>query len=258
MSRLLIFDLDGTLVDSRDSILASIDFAMKSIGLGHLPLDRQRAVQLDLASSLRLSASMADYSVKDSEIQEFIAIYRRHHSQDPQGTMKLYPGTKEILQRLQESYELAVATTKHSAQAEHVLECLGVRLHFDFIQGTDPGLRYKPAPDILHAVLKKLDREPEEALYVGDSPHDMTAAHAAGMKAVGAVYGFSDEASLREAKAHHLLLNVAELEDVLASRLGGRSAVTHPAFRRRPSPERKRSAWTAAQLAIHSAASPRE
>ncbi len=258
MSRLLIFDLDGTIVDSRDSILASIAFALKQLGLAHLPLDQKRAVQLDLASSLKLAAAAGSYSLKDSEIQEFIRLYRKHHSSDPSATMTLYPGAKETLERLQESYELAIATTKHSAQAEHVLESLGVRMHFDFVQGTDPGMRYKPAPDILQAVLRRLEREAEEALYIGDSAHDMEAAHAAGMKAVGAAYGFSDEAALREARAHHLLFQFSEIEDALVSRLGGRASVTHPAFRRRPSPERKRSAWTAAQLAMHSSVASRD
>lgn len=247
MSRLLIFDMDGTLVDSRVSILSSIQFALKEIGRSHFEIDEVNALQQDLGTTFRAASERAREKVDEVKLKQFIDSYRKHHSENPAATMKPYEGVQDILSRLHEDFQLAVATTKHSAQAAHILERLEMAEFFDHIQGTDSGMKYKPAPDILHAVLAKLDRESHESLYVGDSPHDMHAAHAASMMAVGAAYGFVGKEILEQGKPHAWLHSFEDLLQVLQIE---RVAPARFSVRRRPSARRTRTAWTAAQLAM--------
>jgi len=249
MSRLLIFDLDGTLVDSKASILSSIRFALQETGYSHLEFNESLAVQQDLGTTFRAATERAQLALDEAKLQIFIETYRKHHSQNPAETMKAYDGIHDLLLRLHEDFQLAVATTKHSPQARHILGQLGLSEYFDHIQGTDPGMRYKPAPDILNIVLEKLERDPEESLYVGDSPHDMEAAHSARMMAVGAAYGFAGKESLETAKPHAWLHSPQDLYGVLEIE---RIAPIRFPLRGRPSARRTRTAWTAAQLAMRS------
>jgi phosphoglycolate phosphatase len=212
---LIIFDLDGTLVDSRDAILSSIRHALNDVGLASLDFDETRAVQQDLASTLREACQNSANVISENQIQSFIRSYRAHHSKEPHRTMRVYDGVIDSLAELSKKCDLAVATTKHSPQARHIVETLNLSHFFSVIQGTDPGMRYKPEPDILHAVLQLRGANAYEAAYVGDSPHDMMAAHAAGMRAVGAVYGFAGQRALAESSPHHWVSDPRELKSLL-------------------------------------------
>lgn len=246
--RLVIFDLDGTLIDSRDAILNSLRYALSETGFLDLEIDEEAAVQQDLRTTLLRAAEKKSQTIDEDRIIQFVKSYREHHSLEPHKTMRPYEGVEEMLARLREECALAIATTKHSHQAKHVLEKLGLLDYFDFVQGTDPGMKYKPEPDILNSVLTHLGKDPEESLYVGDSDHDMHAAHSARMMAVGAAYGFGSREKLERARPHICLDEPTDLFKVLEiERISSTRAM---AFHRRPSARRTRTAWTAAQLAM--------
>jgi len=196
MNQLLIFDLDGTLIDSRNAILSSIRFALKASNLQYLEVDEDKAVQQDLASSLVQAAKRRGEVLSSEKIDFFIRTYREHHSHNPFESMRPYEGVIEALEMLKEKHQLAIATTKHSEQARHIVRELKLEKYFSHIQGTDPGMRYKPAPDILHHTARVLKRDSREGVYFGDSPHDMEAAIAAEMRAIGVTYGFAGKKAL--------------------------------------------------------------
>jgi phosphoglycolate phosphatase len=210
--KLIVFDLDGTLIDSRRSILGSIDFALTQVGLEHFEIDPERAVQQDLASTIKQSAARGGYGISEDLIRRFISEYREHHAREPEATMKPFPFVPEVLKALKSSYALAVATTKHTEQAQHILQKLELIQFFDAVQGTDPGMRYKPAPDILLAVLRRLNFSATDALYIGDTVHDMTAAKAAGMRAVAVSFGYSRKEDLLTAEPHGWIHDLVELK----------------------------------------------
>ncbi|MBN8555094.1 MAG: HAD family hydrolase [Deltaproteobacteria bacterium] len=212
--RTLIFDLDGTLLDSKQSILTSIDFALNEIGHKGLSYDKRQAVQQDLATTLKKTGDLLGISFSEHQIASFIAIYRKHHSTSPEKTMVAYEGVQDGLLELKKNFTLAVATTKHTAQAELILQKLKLDHFFDHIQGTDSGMKYKPAPDILFHTLKMLgNSEANLSAYIGDSVHDMAAAKAAGMRSVGAAYGFSGSEELKAISPDHL---IHEFKDLLS------------------------------------------
>ncbi len=213
--KLLVFDLDGTLLDSKNSILRSIDHALSKVGLEHFEIDRKRAVQQDLISTIKQSAALGGYGISEDLIRAFVHEYRLHHSHEPEKHISPYPEMREVLEELSGTFTMAVATTKNSEQAEHILSQLKMANFFDHIQGTDPGMRYKPAPDILFAVLAKLGYEASEALYVGDSHHDIEAAKAAGLKSLAATYGFGTREELFRAQPDYWLHKPADIRDPL-------------------------------------------
>lgn len=208
---LIIFDLDGTLVDSRDSILESIRHAFERIGYRGLPFDEHRAVQQDLVTTLQQTGRNLDIPFAEESVMAFVREYRAHHTEHAPKRITLYPHTLEALTELRKSFSLAIATTKHTEQARIIVRELHLSPYFDLIQGGEPHLRYKPAPDILLSVLTTLKARADRSLYVGDSPHDMTAAKAAGMMQIAAAYGYSNREELERHRPDWMIDDIGDL-----------------------------------------------
>lgn len=219
----IVFDLDGTLVNSSECILASIDFAFSTLGHQGIPYDRVAATQQDLGTSFRRILSENSIPFVETELRSFIDHYRRYHTDEAEDLIQPYEGVAEVLEFLAPHFQLAVATTKHTSQACRVLQRQKLNSFFNHVQGTDPGLRYKPEPDILYATLRALNKPSGEAVYVGDSLHDMHAAEASGMKSMGAAYGFAGDQALRNHGPDWLIYDIRDFlkirEDV-SGRLG--------------------------------------
>lgn len=221
----LIFDLDGTLVDSKSCILESFRFALKELGLESADFDEVEVTQRDLETSFRKILAKENLSFDSRLCQRFIDIYRKHQLESAEAHICLYEGVKETLDRLQPEFRLAVATTKHSMQAKRVLKRVGILEAFEHVQGTDPGLRYKPYPDILLRSLEVLKLSPNYAAYMGDSVHDMKAARTAGLHEIGAGYGFAGSQALIEHGPHWILDRFDKLlfikDEILGAYQGG-------------------------------------
>ncbi len=200
---LFVFDLDGTLINSGQSILESFRFGLQHIGYGDLVIDEVKALRQDLRVTLLNAGEKIGQEFTDFEIEDFVRSYRVHHSLFPDGLIQPYEGVVEVLEFLKSrDNQIAIATTKHSEQASHMLGRLKMEHYFDHIQGTDVGMRYKPEPDILHAVLNRLERDPAESFYMGDSEHDLAAAATAGMWKIAANYGYSTAEELNNQAPH--------------------------------------------------------
>lgn len=210
-SGLMIFDLDGTILDSRASILESIFYALEELKLDHIPVDEKKAVMQDLRITLLEGAEQTSTNLTSETVEKFVEIYREHHSREPENKIKPFPGIIEALHICRENFDLAIATTKHSEQARHILSRVGLEHFFKRIQGTDSGLRYKPEPDILLKVLEDTKYAASRALYVGDSPHDLLAAHRAALPSVAAAYGYGSREHLVFEKPWLILDSVEDL-----------------------------------------------
>lgn len=211
---LFIFDLDGTLADSKDSILASVKHSLASLDLAHVQIDEIFVTQHDLATSFKKISEDEKIDFDPQLCDSFIQNYRKHQVEEAESMLRLYPRVTETLEDLRSQFKLAVATTKHSVQAKRVLERLGIASYFSHIQGTDPGLRYKPHPDILLKCLEIMSIEGRDAAYVGDSLHDMHAARGAKMKEIGAGYGFAGAKYLESHGPDHVLNCISELRAI--------------------------------------------
>jgi phosphoglycolate phosphatase len=204
---LIVFDWDGTLIDSAATIVACIQEAAREMALA-VP-DRETAshvIGLGLHDSLR-------HAVPDlprERYPEFVALYRRHFLAR-EGAMQLFPGVRELLARLHErGHRLAVATGKSRAGLERAMTASGLAAHFAASRCADE-TNPKPHPAMLLELMGELDVDPTRALMVGDTSHDLEMARSAGVAALAVAYGAHPAGALRALEPLACLASVEEL-----------------------------------------------
>jgi pyrophosphatase PpaX len=179
----VLFDLDGTLIDSGAMILASLRHATRSVLRREIP-DEQLLAAVG-GSGLRDQMTVLDAERADELVEAY-----RVHNEPLHAELKGFPSVEPVLAELRaEGRRLAVVTAKRHVTVELAFAVIPLGAYFDAIVGWDDTERHKPHPDPLLAALERLDAEPYEAAYVGDSPFDVAAAKAAGVFAVAAAWG---------------------------------------------------------------------
>ncbi len=186
----VVFDLDGTLIDSEKAICAAASLAFADLGLD---ID-EAAVADHLGAPLdELWAAFAGHGGGGDEparLRRFIDRYIAHHDDHPDRDPPPLPGVVEGLARLHaRGLPLLVGTTKPTWRAESGLVAAGLRRFFAHVQGTDPPMRPKPAPDVLVSACAAVGVDPRRVIMVGDTARDVGAARAAGSAAVVVAYG---------------------------------------------------------------------
>jgi HAD superfamily hydrolase (TIGR01509 family) len=185
-----LFDVDGTLLDSAPDICGAIAQVLEQNGVAPQPYEFLKSfVGLHLNELFLDVFPGAGPERLDALLQEYRAIYwGRGHTET-----RVFPGVAEGLAAL--GGRKSTATTKGTPTTRLVLEKFGLIRHFDHVQGTD-GFPSKPAPDVIHAALAALGAKPEDCLMVGDSPADMEAGRAAGVKTCAVLYGYGQRAAM--------------------------------------------------------------
>jgi phosphoglycolate phosphatase len=209
--RALIFDLDGTLVDSRADIASACNAALTAEGALPLPDDQILGFVGDGAPALVARALAASVgAARAAELRDrTLAAFQEHYEAHPCARTVLLPGAREVLQT---SLPSAVVTNKPRAVAELVLDGLAIRSAFAAVWGGGDG-PLKPDPAGVRSVLKAVGVAAAEAWMIGDGPQDVLAGKAAGAFTI-AIPGIADEARLRDACPDLMvssLLEVAEL-----------------------------------------------
>ena len=187
----IVFDLDGTLVDSLPDIVFSFRWSFGALGLEAPP---EVAVRAQVG--LPLEAMYASFA-PPSAVAALAAGYRRHYAEHLADRSRPYPGVEALLAELRErGYALAVATTKRTPMAQRLVAAMGLGPALDHVQGTD-GFAHKPAPDVVERALVAL--RAEGRWMVGDTTHDVGAGKAAGLRTYAVTWGTHDAARLRAA-----------------------------------------------------------
>jgi len=180
----VLFDLDGTVVDSGWMILASMRHATWSVLGREIPAEALMAA----VGGPGLEAQMLQFGGEE-HLDELIRAYRAHN-EPLHDELRLCAGMEDVLARLDaEGRTLGVVSAKRRATVELAFAATGIGRFFDVVVGGDETPRQKPAPDPLRLALERAGADAGEAVYVGDSPFDMTAAHAAGLYAIGVSWG---------------------------------------------------------------------
>lgn len=204
-----VFDLDGTLLDSERAICEAASAAFADVDV--------RVTELQIADHLgapleELYAVFVPGPVHDERMRRFIARYIERHDEHPDRFPAALPGVVEGLASLHaRGVPLAVATTKPTARAVSQLEGAGLDRFFRHVQGTDPGMRPKPAPDVVLTACAGLGVSAERAVMVGDTPRDVGAAHAAGACSVVVAYGDARLVLARRMGARAVITSLVEL-----------------------------------------------
>lgn len=189
----IVFDLDGTLVDSAPEIATALNKAMAGIGQPPFPLTEvQTFIGGGAAVALKRALAARGTSIDDAAFDAMMTSFYKVYADVSEAGNGLYPGVMETLGEFRRrGVPLGLCTNK----AEHItaiaLRALGIAPFFTAVIGARDDLPRKPAPDMLLAVLAKLGARPAEALVVGDSRSDVGAARAAGCPVIAVSYGYA-------------------------------------------------------------------
>ena len=195
--RLVMFDLDGTLVDTAPDIAFALDQTLTQ--LGRAPAGEQcvrgwlgEGFESLLRRALSSDSSVnADQEVEEDLYQKAVDLFPDIYMHNLHRRSDLYPGAHDCLQKLQDQRLLmACVTNKSERFSEKLLHSLGIADYFSVIVSGDTLLKRKPDPEPLHWTMRRLDVSPADALMVGDSDNDVKAARAAGAPVVGVSYGY--------------------------------------------------------------------
>lgn len=215
--KLLIFDCDGTLVDSQHMIVAAMTDAFRAEGLAPPARDRIIGV-VGLSLALAIARLVPDGAGYD-QIARLAEAYKeafRTRRLGPDHDEPLYDGVREALARLaaRENVLMAIATGKSRRGVAAVLEREGIAGHFVTVQTADTHPS-KPHPSMILAAMSETGIDPADAVMIGDTTFDIEMARAAGIPGLGVGWGYHAPAALHEAGACHVSADCAELERAL-------------------------------------------
>lgn len=214
MYKACVFDLDGTILDTVESIAY---IANKVLEYYHLPTHPVEAYNYfagdgaDVLMERCIVASGGDLSY----LEDACKLYRKLFAENPLYHVKAYDGMVDVLKELKRrGVKLGVCTNKpHAAALTAVYEIYGKGI-FDMIQGQVPEIPIKPAPDSALMIADAFGAAPSECMYVGDTNTDMKTGNSAGMYTIGVLWGFRDRKELEEHHAHVIISHPAELLDL--------------------------------------------
>lgn len=208
---LIVFDWDGTLIDSPGAIVECIREASREMGL-RVPQPEQASHVIGLG--LRDSLQLAVPDLPAERYQEFVALYRRNFLEREE-SMPLFAGIREVLVELGKDRVLAIATGKSRRGLDRALESTGIGGLFSASRCADE-TRPKPHPAMLQELMNEFSIDSNQTLMIGDTSHDMEMARAAGVDAVAVTYGAHPEAGLRACNPLGCVSSVGELREWLA------------------------------------------
>ncbi len=211
----LIFDLDGTLIDSREDITDAANHAL--VLLGEKPIT-VAAVTCHIGNGMR---SLLGGILKTDDavlIQKAVGYFREYYKEHCLEKTVLYTGVGEVLEYFaNRQKKMAVVTNKDHEFTDKILEGLNISRYFQSKVGVRSGDKKKPHPDLLHRALEEMKSRdtlqcaPIEAVMIGDSPSDIEAGKKAGMKTCGVGYGIGNPEQVKEAGPDFWIQSPAEL-----------------------------------------------
>lgn len=190
----IVFDLDGTLVDTAPDLLGSLNHCLAS---ENLPLVDERDIRRFVGQGARIMIERAykahGRTMRTGELDELQALFLRHYEAGMPGISKPFPGVEEVLTRFADAgWSLAVCTNKYEGLSRRLLGGLGLDGRFDVICGSDTFEYRKPDPRHLTSTIERIGGDASRAIMVGDSGTDIETAKAAGIPVVAVDFGYTD------------------------------------------------------------------
>ena len=207
--QLLLFDLDGTLVDTIRDITNALNYALNSIGIKKLTIDETKQfVGEGLTKLIEKVLGEGKKEFREAVTNTFLQFYTDHLID----YSPVYPHVKTTLERLVK-YKKAVISNKREYLSTEILDKLKLLRYFDLVVGSDTTIEKKPSAVPILYVLQKLRARPEEAVMVGDSTFDIEAGRKAGVTTVAVTYGYRERQYLLA--ADHMIDQFNELPAIL-------------------------------------------
>ena len=212
MIKACIFDLDGTIGNTLDSMVYSVNLTLKEMNLSEISKEQCREFVGNGARVLMEKALDASGNPRATRIEEGMQIYGRIFDENCTYHVTPYEGIPEMLKALKDKgIQLAVLSNKPDRQTVKVVKAIFGEELFDYAQGQKEGIRRKPEPDGVWYLMEQMHVSKEECLYIGDSEVDAATGRNAGLKTIGVLWGFRDRKTLETAEVDDLIDRPDEL-----------------------------------------------
>lgn len=207
----VVFDLDGTLVDSSHTIYEATLAAFKDMNIDAVI----RKEDIDRKIGAHFREIFEELEVIIDDVESFISIYKRYYFEFI-NTSKLYPGVIEVLQSLHSmKIKTALLTTKNQEQAEKIIHHFNLSRYFDYLMGRRPDFPVKPAPEPLLHICKELETDCADILFVGDTEFDIRCGKNAGSSTCAVSYGYRTMEQIEAEKPDYIINSITELNNIL-------------------------------------------
>ena len=217
MSFLAIFDVDGTMVDSQNHIVAAMDHAHDTVGIDRLPRERVlEIVGLSLPEAFRFLHPTQSEATLEALVDGYKNTFRGLRLGGTAPVSPFFPGIHEGLTRLgaRDDILLGTATGKSRRGLDALMETSGLAPHFVTLQCAD-GHPSKPHPSMVLTAMAETGTEAPRAVMIGDTEFDIAMGRAAGVRTIGVTWGYHAVPRLRDAGADHLVDDWQALEDLI-------------------------------------------
>jgi phosphoglycolate phosphatase len=207
---LIIFDLDGTLVDAYRAIIKSFNFCMQSLDY-----------PIQDSSTIRRAVGWGDKFllkpfIKSKDLKKALFLYRRHHKKSLLRYSRLFPKVKTILRYLKnKGYKLAVASNRPTKFSWILISHLRLKKYFDYVLCSDTLRHGKPHPEIINKIMQRLKVWPCQTMYIGDMAIDAKAGRRAKVTTIIVTTGSSTGLEIRKENPHRIIQRLAELLKIL-------------------------------------------
>jgi pyrophosphatase PpaX len=209
----LLFDLDGTLADSVGLIVGAYRHAFAA-HIGDTPNDEQWIAGMGTPLMGQIRALVGD----DALVEPFLATYREFQQINHDRLLREFEGVRDTLALLHgRGHPTAVVTSKANEGAQRAIQLLELEPFLDELVGLDSSQRHKPDPEPVLIALDRLGYPPGEALFLGDSPHDIRAGNAAGVATVAALWGPFARPALEAASPRFFIEHIRALPSLVAT-----------------------------------------
>ncbi|WP_101843070.1 pyrophosphatase PpaX [Halobacillus sp. Marseille-P3879] len=205
----ILFDLDGTLIDTNELIIASFTHTVGQYA--HRPYTREEILHF-IGPPLRESLA----AVNAEQVEEMVTTYREHNVANHDSYVRAYDGVVETIKELKaRNYRLGIVTTKMRNTVQMGLDLTGLNDLFEVVITLDDVVHAKPHPEPIVRALNLLDGQADETLMVGDNTHDIEAGKNAGTLTAGVAWTIKGRQVLDELNPDYMLSHMSDLLDIL-------------------------------------------
>ncbi len=209
MKKLVIFDLDGTLLNTINDLGNSCNYALKQLGYNELPLSTYPFLVGNGVRRL-IQRTLPDANHETEE--KLFELFKLHYDEHNTDMTTPYPGILNLLKDLTDNnINIAVASNKYESATIKIISQLFPEIKFSAVLGQIDERNIKPDPSIVFAILNQCPTPKNEVLYVGDSAVDIETARRACVESVGVTWGFRPVSELRQAYADHIVSTPSEI-----------------------------------------------
>lgn len=213
-TKVIIFDFDGTLCDTRSNIIIAFRATMEHLGLD---MRDEETCGATIGLTLRDGFKSMYPEFDDAKIDYCVETYRQIFAERRKELMPdLFPGVKETLEALRKrGHRMTIATSRLTDSLMLFMRHHGIDHYFEYAVGSDSVTHHKPHPEPALKTLRELNIAPSEAIMVGDMPVDIAMAHNAGIRAIGVDYGNATREELEAAEADWIVDSITKILEII-------------------------------------------